>query len=102
MINLFAGILVAACVFAALLWSIYQTIIARGKLQYVQGISAALTLLGMASISYLSLTMAIICGTCLCISAAIAVYLETRWNKVLPFFQCVFGLSLILGLPFTA
>ncbi|OUS08260.1 hypothetical protein A9Q96_02030 [Rhodobacterales bacterium 52_120_T64] len=98
--ELMGGISVAAGVFVALLWSIYQSILARGLLQYTHIAVAILTILGMASISAVSPFLAQILGFALAATATTAATLETRWNRVLPVFQIIFAIVLILGLPF--
>jgi len=100
--ELMGGIAVAAGVFAALLWSIYQSILRRGTLQYAHIASTALTILGMASISALYSFFAQILGILLLATATAATIVEVRWNRVLPTFQIVFAIVLILGLPFAA
>ena len=100
--ELMGGIAVAAGVFAALLWSIYQSILKRGHLQYAHIAAATLTLLGMATISAVSVLGAQVIGTLLLIADIIAGVLETRWNRVLPLMQSIFAITLILGLPFTS
>lgn len=100
--QLLGGILVAAGVFVALLWSIYQSILKRGPLQYAHIATATLTVLGMASISLLAILLAQILGILLLISATTAAILETRWNRALPVLQIIFSITLILGLPFNA
>lgn len=100
--ELMGGISVAAGVFAALLWSLYQSILKRGPLQYAHIATALLTILGMASISALSSFFAQILGILLLATATTAAILEVRWNRVLPIFQIIFAIVLILGLPFTA
>ena len=100
--ELMGGITVAAGVFAALLWSLYQSVLKRGALQYVHIATAILTILGMASISAVSLLFAQILGIALLATATIATVLEGRWNRVLPALQIIFAIVLILGLPFAA
>jgi len=100
--ELMGGISVAAGVFAALMWSIYQSVLKRGALQYAHIAAAIFTILGMASISAVSLLFAQILGITLLATSATAAILETRWNRVLPVFQIIFATVLILGLPFTA
>lgn len=98
--ELMGGIVIAAGVFAALLWSLYQSVLKRGRLQYAHIATAALTLLGMASISAMSSIFAQILGILLLVTASTAAVLESRWNRVLPAIQVIFAFILILGLPF--
>ena len=100
--ELMGGIAVAAGVFAALLWSLYQSILKRGALQFAHIAAAVLTVLGMASISLLAFYFAQILGIALLAAATTATFLETRWNRLLPAFQIIFAIVLILGLPFAA
>lgn len=98
--QLLGGIIVAAGVFAALLWSIFQGITQRGPLQYVHIATATLSVFGMASISLLSILLAQILGIALLITATTAFVLENSWNRVFPVFPLTFAVALILGLPF--
>ena len=100
--ELMGGIAVAAGVFAALLWSIYQSVLKRGPLQYAHIATATLTILGMASISAVSSFFAQILGILLLAAAITATILEVRWNRALPALQIIFAIVLILGLPFAA
>ncbi len=98
--QLLGGIVVAAGVFAALLWSVFQGITKRGVLQWAHIATAVLSVLGMATLSMLAPTLALIAGVALTITSAIVLFLEAGWNRVLPLFQLAFAIILILGLPF--
>lgn len=100
--ELISGMTIAAGVFAALLWSLYQSVMKRGPLQYAHMAAATLTILGMASISAGSSFFAQILGILLLTAAATATILEVRWNRVLPALQIIFSIVLILGLPFVS
>jgi len=97
---LLGGIVVAAGVFAALIWSIYQGLVQRGRLQYVHIAAASFSIAGMVSVSYISPLWAQITGGALLLAALIALFLETHWNRFLPIMQTLFAIALILGLPF--
>ena len=100
--QLLGGIVVAAGVFAAVLWSIFQAVTQRGKLQVVHILAIAGSIAGMASLSMVNPTMAWFVGVELGVAAVAAIYLETAWNRLLPAFQLIFAITLILGLPFNA
>jgi hypothetical protein len=82
--QLMSGIAVAAGVFAALLWSLYQSVLKRGPLQYAHIAAATLTILGMAAISAVSSFFAQILGILLLTAAVTAAILEARWTRVYP------------------
>ncbi len=98
--NILAGILGGAAIFAATLFSIYQAAIHSGRLRFSHLSSALLTVAGAATVSWLLPKIAMIVGILLVVSAAIAAACEHRWNRVFPIFQILFGLALIIGLPF--
>jgi hypothetical protein len=99
-VSLFAGALMAVAIFCAFLWSLYQSFTQRAKLQSAHIGAAIFTLLGMMSISMLLPLLAKISGTLLVIAALTAIILDTRWSRLLPVFQLLFAIILILNLPF--
>ena len=100
--ELMGGIAVAAGLFAALLWPLYQSVLKRGPLQYAHIATATLTIFGMAPISAVSSFFVQILKIALLATATTAAVLETSWNRALPAFQIIFAIVLILGLPFTS
>lgn len=101
MIPMLLGFTVAASVFAAVLWSLFQIVTQRGRLQWAHIGTVVFSLAGMVTISWILPPLAMVAGGLLAIAAVSAAKLEPRWNKVFPIFQLVFAISLILGLPFT-
>lgn len=99
-INLLGGVLIGAAVFAAALFSAYQAVIRRGALRWAHLAALVLTLIGAATISLAAPFTAMLAGISLAFSGVAAFLLEVRWNKVLPLFQILFAVALILGLPF--
>lgn len=100
MILIMLGMTVAASVFAAVLWSLFQIVTQRERLQWAHIGTVVFSLAGMATVSWISPTLAMVAGGLLAVAAGIAIKLEPHWNKVFPFFQLVFAIALILGLPF--
>ncbi len=100
--TLLAGIALILPVFAAFIWSGAQAFRQTGWLQYAHAASAALTILGMASISYKIEPAAQFTGLLLGTAAIIAVWQENGWSKLLPMFLVPLALVLILKLPFIA
>jgi len=87
-------------VFAAFIWSAAQAFRQTNWLQYAHAASAALTLLGMATISYKIEPAAQFTGMLLGVAAGIAVWQEAGWSKILPIPLILLALVLILKLPF--
>ncbi|PTX55618.1 hypothetical protein C8N43_0257 [Litoreibacter ponti] len=98
-VQLLAGIVIAAAVFAALLWSIYRAATTRGRTRLIAVLLGLSTILGMASISLNQPGIAVMAGGACLIFGLYGVWAEDRWSKLLPFAQAVFGLALIAGLP---
>lgn len=98
--QLLGGIVVAAGVFTAVLWSIFQGATKRGWLQYAHIAAAIFSVLGMATVSLVSPILAQITSGALLVSAIGALYFDYGWNRLFPVFQIVFSIALFLGLPF--
>ncbi len=94
------GVLVGAGLFAALIFSLFQAALQRGKLRWAHLAAAALTLAGVASISMLSPWLALLSGAALALASLAALLLDKGWNRLLSLFQMAFAVILILGLPF--
>ncbi len=100
--TLMAGILIAAALFAATLFSLVQIVRRRGPLRWSHAAALALTIVGMASLSLASPSLALLAGAALTAAALLAFRFETGWNRLLPLFQAGFGLALATGLPFAS
>lgn len=94
------GVLLAAAIFAAFMWSGFQAFFSRGSLRWAHGISAGATIGGMAALGNEALIAAMASGLVLLLSSGFAVVKERRWTRLLPFFQILFALVLISGIPF--
>ncbi|MSU88980.1 hypothetical protein GE300_04990 [Rhodobacteraceae bacterium 2CG4] len=99
-IQLLIGILVAAGIFAATLFSAVQIYRAAGRLRLAHAAAAALTLAAMACLSLGWWGAAQAAGALLCLAALAALALERGWNRLLPAFQLLFGAALLARLPF--
>ena len=97
---LLAGIVIAGAIFAATLWSMAQIVRQNGKLRWAYVATLLSTLAAMSALSAESPALVTLTGALLCATAAFAIYADTGWNRVLPFFQFAFGLALMTGLPF--
>lgn len=96
---LLAGIVIAALLFSALLWSVYRAVTTTGRLRLHAGALAFFTVLGMVSISLNAPGMAILTGAGCAGMGAMGIWSETRWSKLMPLVQLLFGLALIARLP---
>lgn len=94
-----AGILIAATLFASVLWSFAQAFQRSGRLRNIYLALVLLTIGGMAAVSRgLNVEMRIL-GAGLIIFGALAVFYEHGSSRFLPLVQLLFGLVLLLGLP---
>ncbi|MEM9048877.1 MAG: hypothetical protein AAGC92_09170 [Pseudomonadota bacterium] len=98
---LLGGIAIAAGVFSAFLWSAYQIVMARGSLRFCHAALVVLTVAGMASLQAAEANLAGLVGAGLLAAALAGIVLETRWSRLLPALQAVFGVALFIGLPFS-
>ncbi len=99
-LNLLIGLTLIFPIFAAFIWSAAQAFRQTGWLQYTHGASAALTLLGMATISYKIEPAAQFAGLLLGTAAGIAIWQESGWSKLFPIVILLLAVVLILKIPF--
>ena len=99
-ITLLVGILVAAGIFAATLFSAAQVYRQAGRLRWAHGAAALLTLAGMAALSGGLWAAAQALGALLAPAALAAATFERGANRALPLFHLLFGLALLVRLPF--
>jgi len=99
-ITLFTGILVAAGIFAATLFSAAQVYRQAGRLRLAHAAAALVTLAAMAALSGGFWATAQLLGGVLLLAALAAIVLERGANRGLPLFQLLFGLALLARLPF--
>lgn len=97
--TLLAGIVLAAFIFAALLWSVYRAVVTEGSTRLVAVLLSLNTLIGMGMLTLLEVIPALIAGVGLVILGALAIRNDPGWSKLLPFVQVIFGIVLIVGLP---
>lgn len=93
------GIMIAAMVFSALMWSVYRSFTAKGRMRMTAILLALSTLAGMATISLNAPNLAVFAGGACLGFGAVGIWTESRWSKLLPFSQTLFGLALIARLP---
>ncbi len=92
MFPLLIGIVLAALVFAAMLWSVYRAVTTQGRLRLTYVILVLSTILIMAAITWNLAAVSLCAGLTGTVSGAIAVVADKRWNKLLPLIQVVLGL----------
>jgi len=101
-VQLLLGILIAACVFAGIVWSFAQMYRQRGWIRIAYTMTAFLTLVIMASMAQGWTAIPMLMSIPLMGSSLLAAYLDKGWNMVLPFLIFFFALAVSLGLPFVA
>lgn len=99
-LTLLAGIAIAASVFATVLFAGFRAFGARGRLRLAYIGILVLSLAGMACISAGMVRLAAPIGLGLILTGAIALILEVWSRKIFAGIAMIFGLVLILGLPF--
>ena len=97
---LLPGIVIAAILFGATLWSASQAMRQKGVLGVAHGVAAVAIVLTMGALSYDAAYPAQIAGGVLCLGAAMAVVWESGWSRLLPASQAIFGAAVANGLPF--
>lgn len=90
--TLLIGIVIAAAVFAALLWSIYRLVTVKGRLRVNYAILALSTLLVVAAVTWNFAALSMTAGLTCAASGLIAMWADKGWNKLLPFVQVLLGL----------
>ncbi len=99
-VTLLTGILVAAGIFAATLFSAAQVYRQAGRLRWAHAAAALTTIAAMAALSGGLWAAAQALGGALILVALAAIVLERGANRGLPLFQLLFGLALLARLPF--
>lgn len=93
--GILTGIVLAACVFAALLWSLYRVTITTRWLRLVYAVLAISTILVAAAITWNLATLTLTAGLTCAVTALVALWVEPRWSKLLPLVQLVLGVMSI-------
>jgi cbb3-type cytochrome oxidase subunit 1 len=99
-VELFVGIIIAALVFAATLFSAAQVFRQEGRLRYAHAAALLLTLAAMACLSLGWWRLSQGAGAGLAAAAVAVLGVERGWNRLLAFAQLGFGIVVALGLPF--
>jgi len=97
---LLGGILLAAAIFGATLYSAAQAIRSTKTLRFTHIALILATLAGMTAIQFLAPLPAAAAGLALIAAGATAAALEKGASKLLPLIQLIFGIVLATGLPF--
>ena len=99
-ITILAGILIAATLFASVLWSFAQAFQRQGWLRSAYMALVLLTVGGMATVSLGLHAEMRLAGAGLILFGGFAAFAERGSSRLLPMIQLLFGLVLLLGLPF--
>ena len=99
-IALLTGILIAACLFAATVWSLAQIFRQRGWLRIAHTATAGTTLIIMFGLAQGWIMGPVLMSFPLLVASLGAAMLEAGWNKLLPLILLVFALALFIGIPF--
>lgn len=99
MVELLIGVVLAAFLFAALMWSIYRAVTSSGRARLNATLLSLTTILGMGTVTYSWVDLAMASGSGLVVFGLIAVLKDPGWGKLLPLVQAGFGVALIMGLP---
>jgi cytochrome bd-type quinol oxidase subunit 1 len=93
MIPALIGIVLAACLFAALLWSIYRAVTLTGTPRVVHAFLAISTIIVVCAVTWDFHAMMLSGGITCAVTAFIALWQERRWSKLLPLVQLLLGLG---------
>ncbi|MEX0969533.1 MAG: hypothetical protein WD046_03690 [Paracoccaceae bacterium] len=99
-IEIVYAIIVAFCVLIASWWSATSAFRYGGRLRRAQLAALVLALLAMLMLSQDQVLASQIIGGLLVVAAAMALAWEKWQNKLFPLIHILFGLALILRLPF--
>jgi len=91
MITLMAGAILAAALFAALLWSIYRAVVTQGMLRINASVLSLGTVLGMAGITWSIPTLVMIAAPACFLFGLAQMMTDPGWSKLLPLVQMALG-----------
>lgn len=94
------GVMIAGCVFAALLWSGYRSYTATGGLRIAHIGLVVLTLGGLTALTIKAVALSNVAGLLLAGFSIAAVFLERGWSRIIPGMLLIFASALIAGLPY--
>ena len=89
------GIFLAACLFAAMLWSIYRAVTTKGMKRINAVVVTSSTLLAMLGLTYGWSFALLIAGPACILFGLAQVFTDPGWAKLLPAVQFIFGLIVI-------
>jgi len=95
MIPLLIGIVLAACLFAALLWSVYRAVTQTGFVRTANVLLAVSTLIVVSAVTWEMHAMLLSGGVTCALTALIAIWQDRRWSKLLPFVQFLLGVGAV-------
>ena len=99
MIEILASVVIAALIFASLVWQLYRMATTAGVIRWNAAGLCLATIAIMTSIS-LNSTPLMMLGAAACVLLSpIAIWADPRWSKLLPLVQLAMGLALIMTLP---
>lgn len=88
------GIVVAALLFSALLWSIYRAVVTTGFLRINATVLSIATLMGMAGMSYGTPFLVMVAAPACLLFGLAQMMTDPGWRKLFPLIQ--FGLGFFL------
>lgn len=98
--TLLAGVLIAATLFASLLWGVERMFSVRGKDRISYACMTVLILAIMAALSLEHMLLARILSLPLVLAALVVAARAERWSRLLALPPLALGTILIAGLPF--
>ena len=99
---LLGGLMIAMGLFASLGWSVVRALQLHGPMRAWHAAHAAMIMIGMALVSAEWAGLSRIAGAVLVLSGFAVARVEAGGSKLLPLLGAVFGIALLLGLPFGA
>ena len=100
-IELLAGIAIAASAFAAWMWCTFRAATEpKLRARIAHGLTSLLILGGMACITYSAAGLALIIGPALIAAGLTAAFIDRNRTSIFPIAAALFGAILTIGLPF--
>lgn len=91
MILILIGIFFGACLFAALLWSLYRAVVTTGYLRINAVVLSAATVMGLAGVTYEVPTLIMIAAPACLLFGLAQMMTDPKWSKLLPLAQFLLG-----------
>jgi hypothetical protein len=101
MILILGGIFLGALLFAALLWSLYRTVVTQGFLRINALVLSAATIMGMAGLTYQYPFLVMVAAPACLLFGLAQMMTDPGWSKLLPLVQFLLGFVLFNVLLFS-